>query len=586
MTMASVETEALYEDATRIAPSAALSPVKATRAPLSRIRGATKALDNLFNASLPAFHEALIALEERRLAAPRVDGRIIGTGEADFTKGNTVYQLNHEGKTFQLLDVPGIEGDENRYAKIVEEAVAKAHLVVYVNGTNKKPEKATAEKIRSYLRWGTKVYPLVNLRGNADSYEFESDRESLESHGGALAALKQTVGVLDIVLPEGVLLPGNCVQGLIGFASLAVDSASGRTTIHPTRDKDLVIQQRNYRKHFESYKAMFEFSQLGVIAKLVDAKLPTFREDIIESNKVKVRQLLAANIAELQTALADHRRFVKDVSGSFKDCRDLVEISLTTFERLLANGFSNRWSDFFNALSERADTIVANNYGENEVIASALKRNSAALQIKAGEDIQKHLQTLLEELQQRARDAMQRLIVDVQRMQFLQDINFDAGDHPAAFRIEQLDMSLSLKEWSGIALNIASYAVTGATIGSAFPVIGTLIGGIAGAAVGALMSVVGFFTSKEKRIRKAQAQVQNKIEDLRSEVMGKLSGEVAKIAGPIRRELANSVLAQVDALQAKLVRPLAVIEQQIAAMSNIKTQLEQMPYGTIQTIQR
>jgi gas vesicle protein len=586
MTTASVETEALYEDATRTAPSAAPAPVKATRAPLSRIRAATETLDGLLNASLPALHEAVIALEERRLAVPRMDGRIIGTGEADFTKGNTVYQLNHKGKTFQLLDVPGIEGDENRYAKMVEEAVAKAHLVVYVNGTNKKPEKATAEKIRSYLRWGTRVYPLVNVRGNADAYEFGTDRESLESHGGALDALKQTVGVLDAVLPEGVLLPGNCVQGLIGFASLAVNSANGRTTIHPLRDKDLVIQQRNYRKYFASYKAMFEFSQLDVIAKLVDAKLPTFRDDIVESNKVKVRQLLAANIAELQTALADHQRFVNDVSGSFKDCRDLVEISLSTFERLLANGFSNRWSDLFNALSERADTIVANNYGENEVIASELKRASAALQIKVGEDIQKHLQALLEELQERARDAMQRLIVDVQRMQFLQGMKLEAGGRAAAFRIEQLDMSLSLKEWGGIALNIASYAATGATIGSAFPVIGTLIGGIAGAAIGALMSVAGFFTGKEKRIRKAQAQVQNKIEDLRSEVMGRLSGEVAKIAGPIRKEIANSVLAQVDALHAKLVRPLAVIEQQIAAMSNIKTQLEHMPYGTIQAIQR
>jgi hypothetical protein len=586
MSTVSAETEALCEEPTRTAPAGPPTPAKATRAPLPRVRAATEALGGLVNALLPALHQAAVALEERRLAAPRVDGRIIGTGEADFTKGNTVYQLNHKGKTFQLLDVPGIEGDENRYAKMVEQAVAKAHLVVYVNGTNKKPEKATAEKIRSYLRWGTRVYPLVNVRGNADAYEFDSDRESLESHGGALDALKQTVGVLDAVLPEGVLLPGNCVQGLIGFASLAVNSASSRTTIHPSRDRDLVIQQRNYRKYFASYKAMFEFSQLGAIAQLVDAKLPTFREDIIESNKVKVRQLLAANIAELKIALADHQRFVNDVSGSFKDCRDLVETSLSTFERLLASGFSNRWSDFFNALSERADAIVANNYGENDVIESELKRESTALQAKVGEDLQKHLQTLLEELQARAHDAMQRLIVDVQRMQFLQDMKLDDGNRAAAFLIEQLDMSLSLKEWGGIALNIASYAVTGATIGSAFPIIGTVIGGIAGAAIGALMSVVGFFTSKEKRIRKAQAQVQNKIDDLRSEVMRKLPVEAAKITGSIRKEMADSVLARIEALHATLLRPLVVIEQQIAAMSNIKTQLEHMPYGTIQAIQR
>lgn len=584
MSAATADIEALYEGATRRTSSAAQA--EPSRAPLARVQAATEALDRLLNAALPSLHEAAVALEQRRLAAPRVDGRIIGTGEADFTKVNTVYELNHKGKTFQLLDVPGIEGDESRYAKMVEEAVAKAHLVVYVNGTNKKPEKATAEKIHSYLHWGTRVYPVVNVRGNADAYEFEEDRESLESRGGALDALKQTVGALDAVLPEGVLLPGNCVQGLLGFASLAVDGASGRTTVHPSRDKDLVIQQRNYRKYFASYKAMFEFSQLGAIAKVIDAKLPTFREDIIESNKVKVCQLLSENIGKLQTALADYQRFMRDVLPSFKDCRDLVETSLNTFERLLERGFKHRWSDFFNDLSEHADAIVAEYYRENEVITSKLKRASTDLQIKVGEDLQEHLQTLLEELQQRACEAMQRLITDVQRLQFLQSMKRDINGGVASFHVDQLDMNLSLKEWGGIALNIASYAVTGATIGSAFPVIGTLIGGAVGALVGALVSVAGFFTSRETRIRKAQAQVQDKINDMRDEVMHKLPGEAAKIIASIRNEIATSVFAQIDALHGTLAYPLAVIEQQIAAMSNIKNQLEQMPYGTIQAIQR
>ncbi|WP_196481354.1 hypothetical protein [Burkholderia diffusa] len=559
---------------------------EASRTSFVHFRAATEALNGLLNASLPALHEAAIALEQRRLAATRVDGRIIGTGEADFTKGNTVYTLNHKGRRFQLLDVPGIEGDERRYAGMVEEAVAKAHLVVYVNGTNKKPEKATAEKIHSYLHWGTQVYPVVNVRGNADAYEFEEDRASLESHGGTLEALKQTIGVLDAVLPEGVLLPGNCVQGLLAFASLAVDSSSGRTTIHPSRDRDLVIQQRNYRKYFASYDAMFEFSQLGAIAKLIDSKLPRFREDIIESNKVKVRQLLSDSVGKLQSALGEHQRFMMDVRPSFKDCRDLVETSLTTFERLLERGLSNRWSDFFNDLSEYADAIVAENYGENDVITSKLKRKSTDLQIKVANDLREHLQALLEDLQMRAREAMQRLVTDVQRLQFLQSMKLDADAGSTPFHVDQLDMSLSLKEWGGIALNIASYAATGATIGSAFPVIGTLIGGAVGALVGALVSVAGFFMSKEKRIRKAQAQVQDKIDDMRHEVMRKLPGEAAIIVASIRNEMATSVFARVDALHATLARPLTVIEQQIAAMSNINNQLEKMPYGTIQAIQR
>ncbi|WP_321876762.1 hypothetical protein [Paraburkholderia bannensis] len=581
----STVTEEVEAVRARVKPvlAASTDPVQAAPA---RMAAATESIDQLLNTALPGFGESAVALEKRRLAAPRVDGRIIGTGEADFTKGNTVYALNHEGKTFQLLDVPGIEGDESRYAAMVEEAVKTAHLVVYVNGTNKKPEKATAEKIRSYLRWGTQVYPLVNVRGNADAYEFDEDRESLESHGGAGDALKQTVGVLEAVLPEGVLLKGNCVQGLLGFSALAVDAATGRTTIHPSRDRDLVIQQRNYRKHFASHKAMFEFSQLGAVAKQVDAKLLTFREDIVESNKMKVRQLLAANIDELQAALADHRRFMADILPSFKDCRDLIESSLSNFERLLGNGFSNRWAEFFNGLSERANDIVAENFGENDVISAQLKRASTQLQATVGDDLQAHLQGLLKELEQRAGEAMRRLMSDVQRLQFLQEMKVAASSGGAAFRAGEMDMSLSLKEWGGMAFNVASYAITGAMIGSAFPVIGNLIGAAVGALVGVLVSVAGFFMGKEKRIRKAQQQVQDKIADMRRDVMNTLPEEAAKITRSIRSEMTASVLAQVDALYATLARPIAVIEQQIAAMSKIKNQLEKMPHGTIQAIQR
>lgn len=68
----------------------------------------------------------------------RVDGQIIGTGKSDFTKDNVSYTLQLEGKAFQLIDVPGIEGEEARYTNLVRAAIAKSHLVVYVNGTNKK----------------------------------------------------------------------------------------------------------------------------------------------------------------------------------------------------------------------------------------------------------------------------------------------------------------------------------------------------------------------------------------------------------------------------------------------------------------
>lgn len=125
-------------------------------------------IHGLLKNSLPRLLQSLINTEKLKNTANRVDGLIIGTGEADFTKGNTRYTLHIDDKTFQLLDVPGIEGNESRYVHHVKDAIAEAHMVVYVNGTNKKPETATAEKIKSYLEYGTQVYPLINARGFAD----------------------------------------------------------------------------------------------------------------------------------------------------------------------------------------------------------------------------------------------------------------------------------------------------------------------------------------------------------------------------------------------------------------------------------
>ncbi|EEY3549723.1 DUF1269 domain-containing protein, partial [Escherichia coli] len=80
------------------------------------------------------FVSSFILTERLKNRARRVDGLIIGTGESDFTKGNTHYDLCIDDKVFRLIDVPGIEGNENCYADLVKEAVAQAHLVVYVNG--------------------------------------------------------------------------------------------------------------------------------------------------------------------------------------------------------------------------------------------------------------------------------------------------------------------------------------------------------------------------------------------------------------------------------------------------------------------
>lgn len=561
-------------------------PVAPDDAPvLQHIEARSPALDALLNQQLTALHDKLLAHERKKAQARRVDGLIIGTGEADFTKGNTLYPLNYKGKRFQLIDVPGIEGDESKYAHMVREAVAKAHLVLYVNGTNKKPEKATAEKIRSYLRLGTQVCPLVNVRGNADAYEFEEDRESLTAHGGATVALQQTEEVLRSVLGSKVLQPGHCVQGLLAFSSLASDAQTGRTTIDPARGRDLVIQQRNYHKHFASSKAMYEFSQIKSVAKVLHSKLATFREDMVESNKTKVYELLVENISTLQSLHGAHEAFVARSKPEFEKCREAIKGSLERFERLVMNGRRNLWDNLFNSLKEDADYIVERHFGANDAISSQINRAFKTRQNSLKEKLQEQFELYLNDLGQDLQQAIQRLLEDVARVEFEQ-LLYDTEALNINYKTPDLDLGFELGDYGWMAFNIGSYALAGAGIGTAFPVIGNLIGAAAGALVGILVSLLSVFTGKEKRIRKAQGQVQEKIDEACFEAHKALKEERKTLFAPVRKQIDETVLSRVQQLDESLKRPLKIIEQQIALMTRTKEQLESMPYGTIQAVQR
>jgi gas vesicle protein len=575
------ELDELFDEATST-PSQVAPP--ATPA-LRHIEARSPALDALLNRQLTALLDELLAYERKKAQVRRVDGLIIGTGEADFTKGNTLYPLNYKGKRFQLIDVPGIEGDESKYAHMVREAVAKAHLVFYVNGTNKKPEKATAQKIRTYLRLGTQVCTLINIRGNADAYEFEEDRESLAGHGGSTAALQQTEEVLRSVLGSKVMHPGHCVQGLLAFSALASDAQTGRTTIDPSRGRDLVIQQRNYQKHFASPKAMYEFSQIKSVAKVLHGKLATFREDMIESNKTKVHELLVENAATLQALYASHEAFVSRTKPEFEKCREAIKGALERFERLVIAGRKNLWDKLFNSIKDDADEIVEQYFGDNDTISSKINRAFKNRQESLKDDLQGQFEMYLTDLRQDLQQAIQRLLEDVSRVE-LEQLLCDADTLNINYKTPELGLGLELSDYGWMAFNIGSYALAGAGIGTAFPVIGNLIGAIAGALVGILVSLLSFFTSKEKRIRKAQGQVQEKIDDAWSEARKALQEERKTLFAPVRKQIDEAVLARVQQLDDSLKRPLKIIEQQMALMNRTKEQLENMPYGTIQAVQR
>lgn len=554
------------------------------RKPLEPMAAVPAPLSSLLNEALPRLHDECVLLEGARQLAVRVDGTIIGTGEADFTKGNTLYTLKLDGKTFQLMDVPGIEGDEARYTDLVQQAVAKAHLVFYVNGTNKKPEVATVEKIKQYLKRGTQVYAIVNVRGNADAYEFDEDRQSLGKHGNADGALKQTMHTLSAAMASDVLLGGQCLQGLLAFSSLAVNARTSKTTIHPSRDRDLAVQQRNYRKYFGSTQAMQGFSQVEQLAEVLSSKQETFKDYIVESNKTKVKELLQENIAVLEAAHQSHQAFLEKLKPEFDKCREAVQDALTAFEGKNKAGRRLLWAEFFNEFSSVAQAIVEVHFGDDHIIRKKIDSKFDEGQQKLQKELQGKLEEYFEELQADLKQALLRLQQDVHRMDLLSRLDKKLASKNRAFQAPTLDMRLGLKGWGNVSLKVGSYAAAGAAIGSVFPVIGNLIGSMLGGLFGVGMTLVEKIFDKEGRIRKAQSQLQSKVDDMRAKAMADLTMGNKALAKMVRDEIGATALAQVDELHEALSKPLPIIEHQIASMNHIQQRLEEMPHGTVQAI--
>ncbi len=512
----------------------------------------------------------------------QTDGTIIGTGKADFTQGNTTYVLCNSGKKFHLIDVPGIEGNESKYETMVKQAVAKAHLVFYVNGTNKKPEKVTADKIKSYLNRGTQVCPLLNVRGNADSYEFEEDRVSLNNEHNK-TGLTQTTEVLEQCIGEKRLLPAHCVQGLLAFSSLA-KTEQNISTIHSSRENDLIIQQRNFLKHFHTYEAMQEFSGIKNVANVLENKAATFREDIVESNKEKVKELLNENSSILKSLLSDYQSFSEKIKPEFSACEASINDKFFLFKQSLCNRRRNLLEQFFSNLANKADDIVEDNFGDEDVISRQLKRASNEGQENLEKDFSEHFNKCVDVLLDDLQAAMVRLIEDIQRVEFQTDIENIKSLSKVHFQTAKIEMGFDLKDFGKFAFNIASYTASGFAIGSAFGGIGAIPGAIAGAVVGVLSTVLSIFTSKAKRIRKAQSRVQSKIEDVRYSALNKVNEDLEQVINDVSNNILSPIKEQVDILQKSVNAPIEVINQQIKIMTNLSEKVEAMPYGTIQAV--
>lgn len=468
------------------------------------------------------------------------DGLIVGDGRHDFTKTYEEYHLSIAGHPFTLIDVPGIEGNEAEFKDVIKTALHKAHCVFYVQGHNKKPDRATAEKIKKYLGDWVKVYSIYNVRGSVGNYDEEEERETLITSGVLKAE--------SLIQAEFKTILGDVYAGHVTLQGLLAMSAKASFS---SKREDLIRGQQKLLKYFGgSADKVLEFSQFKTLTTLVEQKASNFKSEIIEANKQKLVSL-AGNIAtDVEQVMETQKNYLANLESNLRTInREVCNNSMDLALRNITNKTKNAISSAYGELKSEIFDLIDNEPSNINQLAEQYQEDVI-------ENLENRIKSIVNDELKKVRNTANRKIkdldgVNIKPIQFNRTVEVGA-DIDFSGALEELDIDFDdVLSWTA---KTATTAATGAFVGSFIPGVGTLIGAGVGAVVGGIAHACSGDGGK--------ADARKSVSDAISKATQRAKSNVNSILAPVirdvetqKRQLSNSVrteLANIEELQETL----------------------------------
>lgn len=460
------------------------------------------------------------------------DGLIVGDGRPDFTKTYEEYHLSIAGHPFTLIDVPGIEGNEAEFKDVIKTALHKAHCVFYVHGHNKKPDRATAEKIKKYLGDWVKVYSIYNVRSPVSDYDEEEERETLITP----RVLKDE----SLIRAEFKTILGDVYAGHVTLQGLLAMSAKASFS---SKREDLIIKQQKLLKYFDgSADKILEFSQFKTLTTLVEQKSSNFKSEIIEANKQKLMSL-AGNIAtDIEQVMESQKSYLANLESNLRTInREVCNNSMDSALRNITNKTRNAITSAYGELKSKIFNLI-------DKEPSNINQLAEQFQEDVIENLENRIKSIVNDELKKVRDTANRKIkdldgVNIKPIQFNQSIDLETEiDFSGA--LGELDIDLAdVLSWT---TKTACTTATGAVVGSFIPGIGTLIGAGVGAVVGGIAHACSGDGGKadarksvSDAIGKATQRAKNNVKSMLAPVIRDMDTQKRQLTNSVKTELTN-----------------------------------------------
>ena len=143
------------------------------------------------------------------------------------------------------------------------------------------------------------------------------------------------------------------------------------------------------------------------------------------------------------------------------------------------------------------------------------------------------------------------------------------------------DSSFDVKKMMGNLMSIGGMVALGISIGTVFPGIGNVVGGIAGAVLGFLKELWSTLKGKDERIRNRQNAFRDSLRSEQRRLISKLNAEATSITYTLQAQVREKITPVIDAEYRKMLDVEHILSTEIQTISNLKHSIQEKDYGTV-----
>lgn len=466
------------------------------------------------------------------LLEPYRDGKIIGDGRSDYTRESTSFDFEVGNQAFSLIDVPGIEGDEDIVKDAINKSIKKAHAVFYVIRNPRPPQtnadssskKGTLEKIKSHLASQTEVWtiynhPVTNYRSLNQPLISQEEKAGLNA--------------LDDIMQTHL---STQYQGHIVVSAQPAFLALSQCIIPGSLNAQ---SKKNFMRHLSADEMLERSALPQFVEQLQNTIVNDYKGKIFRSNQKKALDVLNQNIQVLAEILTSQKEAQKSINLALKNTKSQIETALYMGRNKFIVSQSEELDRLKSKIREDMRAKIEHDISKEEFesaleycvkfSAEELSKNLHCRFEKNITEISEQIQQILTKNSQYIREILESKQKVLSNTLSIHNISLPKVDIDNGLQTTALIASIT-----GIAMAIAT-AFAPTTAGLSYAVAATVIGIITGI-WGSIKAIRSFFSKDYKK-----KQQYNALEKTLPKIVEQLEPRIKETITNIKNELEEKV---------------------------------------------